>query len=100
MAAIIEPPEPAEIAQVIVSAYSLTRRESQIVRLVLQGLSTKETARSLSISPLTVQQHLKVIFDKVGVHSRAELVGRIFEMQYLPRIKAGQGLGRDGWFAE
>ena len=100
VAVIIEPPEPAEIASVIVSAYSLTRRESQIVRLVLQGQSTKETARALSISPLTVQQHLKVIFDKVGVHSRAELVGRIFEGQYLPRIKAGQGLGRDGWFAD
>ena len=100
VAVIIEPPEPAEIAHVIVSAYGLTSRESQIVRLVVQGLSTKETARSLSISPLTVQQHLKVIFDKVGVHSRGELVGRIFEQQYWPRIKAGQGLGRDGWFVE
>ena len=100
VAVIIEPPEPSEIALVIVSAYGLTSRESQIVRLVVQGLSTKETARALSISPLTVQQHLKVIFDKVGVHSRGELVGRIFEQQYMPRIKAGQGLGPDGWFVE
>ena len=100
VAVIIEPPEPAEIAHVIVSVYGLTSRESQIVRLVVQGLSTKETARALSISPLTVQQHLKLIFDKVGVHSRGELVGRIFEQQYWPRIKAGQGLGPDGWFVE
>lgn len=100
VAVIIEPPEPAEIAHVIVTAYSLTSRESQIVRLVVQGLSTKETARALAISPLTVQQHLKIIFDKVGVHSRGELVGRIFDQQYLPRIKAGRGLGPDGWFVE
>lgn len=100
IAVIIEPPGATEIAPLIVRAYALTDRESEIVRLVLQGLSTKEVARRLTISPLTVQQHLKAIFDKVGVHSRGQLIGRVFQQHYLPRIAAHQAVGVDGWFAE
>jgi DNA-binding CsgD family transcriptional regulator len=100
VAIILEPAGPSEIAPLIVSAYSLTDRETEIAQLVLQGFSTKEIASTLFISPLTVQQHLKVIFDKTGVRSRRELVSRIFEQQYWPRIKSGAGIGPDGWFAE
>jgi DNA-binding CsgD family transcriptional regulator len=100
VAIILEPAGPSEIAPLIVSAYSLTDRETEIAQLVLQGFSTKEIASTLFISPLTVQQHLKVIFDKAGVRSRRELVSRIFEQQYWPRIKSGAGIGPDGWFAE
>ncbi|HEX6488878.1 MAG TPA: LuxR C-terminal-related transcriptional regulator [Candidatus Dormibacteraeota bacterium] len=99
VAVIIEPPDGAELAPLIVSAYSLTDREAQIAQLTLRGLSTKEIAQDLGISPLTVQQHLKVVFTKVGVHSRGELIGKVFEQQYWPRLKAGQGIGPDGWFA-
>lgn len=100
VAVIIEPAGATAIAPLIVSAYSLTSREREIAGLVLQGLSTKEIASTLFISPGTVQQHLKTIFDKVGVRSRRELVSQIFGQQYLPRLKAGQGPGPDGWFAE
>lgn len=100
IAVIVEPAGPSEIAPLIVSAYALTDRETEIAQLVLQGLSTKEIAAKLFISPLTVQQHLKVIFDKVGVRSRRELVSQVFEQQYRPRLKAGARVGADGWFAE
>lgn len=100
IAVIIEPPGANEIAPLIVRAYALTGRESEIVRLVLQGCSTKEVAHRLAISPLTVQQHLKAIFDKVGVHSRGQLIGRVFEQHYLPRIAEHQAIGVDGWFAQ
>jgi DNA-binding CsgD family transcriptional regulator len=100
IAVIIERAGPGEIAPLIVSAYSLTNRETEIAQLVLQGHSTKEIARALFISPLTVQQHLKLIFDKVGVRSRRALVSQVFEQQYMPRIKARASVAASGWFAD
>jgi DNA-binding NarL/FixJ family response regulator len=49
----------------------LTMRQLEIVRLLSQGLTNKEIARSLGIAEQTVANHLKTIFDKLGVHSRA-----------------------------
>ncbi|MFF2080874.1 LuxR C-terminal-related transcriptional regulator [Kitasatospora sp. NPDC058162] len=100
VAVILEPAAPAELAPLIVRAYALTVRESQVASRVLQGLSTKEIAGSLFISPATVQQHLKTVFDKVGVRSRRELVGRVFQQQYRPRLTTGSRVGPDGWFAD
>lgn len=100
IAVIMELAGQSEIAPLIISAYSLTERETEIAQLVLKGLSTKQIAAALFISPLTVQQHLKVIFDKVGVRSRRELVSQVFEQQYMPRIKSGAVIGASGWFVE
>jgi DNA-binding CsgD family transcriptional regulator len=49
-------------------------READIVRLVARGLSNKEIADALSISPNTVKNHLYSIFSKVKVQSRVQLV--------------------------
>jgi len=51
----------------------LTPRESQVVNLAIQGLATKEIASKLGISSHTVNNHLKKIYEKLGVHSKAEL---------------------------
>ena len=53
---------------------SLTARESEILRSLADGMSTTEIASSLSISPLTVQSHVKSILAKLGVHSKVEAV--------------------------
>ena len=98
IAVILEVARPAEIAPLIVMAYDLSRRESEILQSVVRGLSTAEISAEFHISSNTVQDHLKAIFEKVGVRSRRELVGQLFAQQYQPRIEAGRGLDATGWF--
>jgi DNA-binding CsgD family transcriptional regulator len=87
VAVIVEPAHPARITQLLMSAYGLTEREQEVTRLVLQGASTTQIATNLVVSPHTVQQHLKSIFDKTGVRSRRDLVGKIFFIHYEPRLR-------------
>jgi DNA-binding CsgD family transcriptional regulator len=97
-AVIIEPARPAELAELIVLAYGLTRRERAVTRLVIQGQSTGEIARTLHLSPFTVQDHLKVVFDKVGVRSRRQLVATVFRDHYWPQVLQDAPVGQDGWY--
>ena len=53
---------------------ALTRREREVLHLVVQGLSTKEIAQRLGISPRTAETHRAHVMYKLGVHSRAELI--------------------------
>jgi DNA-binding CsgD family transcriptional regulator len=87
VAVIIEPAHPARIATLLMAAYGLTEREQDVTHLVLQGHSTVEIAARLILSVHTVQQHLKSIFDKTGVRSRRDLVGKIFFAYYEPRVR-------------
>jgi DNA-binding NarL/FixJ family response regulator len=52
----------------------LTFREKEILHLLSKGLLDKEIADNLGISPWTVHNHLKKIFDKLDVHTRTEAV--------------------------
>lgn len=84
-AVILQPAAPNEVAPLIALAYGLTERECQVVRLCMEGRSTKQMVEALHVSPYTVQDHLKSIFDKTNVRSRNELVGQIFLEHYAPR---------------
>lgn len=53
---------------------TLTRREKSIISCLLQGWRNREIARHLSITEQTVKNHLRTVFDKVGVSDRLELV--------------------------
>ena len=98
IAVIFEEARPSEIAPLIVDAYGLTKREGEITRLVLRGLSTAEVSGELYITPNTVRDHFKSIFDKVGVRSRRELVGQVFAQHYQPRMATGREPDADGRF--
>jgi DNA-binding CsgD family transcriptional regulator len=87
VAVIVEPAHPARISSLLMAAYGLTEREQEVTRQVLQGGSTAEIAEHLVVSAHTVQQHLKSIFDKTGVRSRRELVGKVFFSHYEPRLR-------------
>jgi DNA-binding CsgD family transcriptional regulator len=96
LAVIIEPAHPARIASLLMAAHGLTEREQEVTRLVLQGSSTSQIAADLLLSPHTVQQHLKAVFDKTGVHSRRDLVGKIFFAHYEPRLRDNERRAADG----
>jgi DNA-binding CsgD family transcriptional regulator len=95
-AVIIEPAHPARIAPLLMAAYGLTEREQDVTRLVLQGNSTAEIAQQLVVSPYTVQQHLNRVFDKTGVRSRRDLVGKVFFAHYEPRLRDNEGRAAQG----
>ena len=54
----------------------LSARESDILKLIAQGQSNKEIARSLSIAPETVKSHVTRIFIELAVEKRAQAVSR------------------------
>jgi DNA-binding CsgD family transcriptional regulator len=97
---IVHPASAPQISGLIAEAYGLSKREREVTRLVLNGLSTREISERLAVSPYTVQDHLKAVFDKVGVRSRRELVAQLFLQHYAPRLQGGAKVGPDGWFAE
>lgn len=72
---VLEPARPQATTPILLSAYGLTPRETEVARLVLRGQPTRAISGTLHISAHTVQDHLKSIFDKTGVRSRRELVG-------------------------
>ncbi len=94
VAVIVEPAQPARIASLLMAAYGLTEREQAVTRLVLQGNATAEIAEQLVVSAHTVQQHFKSIFDKTGVRSRRELVGKVFFAHYEPRVRDNEQRAR------
>ena len=85
-AVVLEPAPASEVAPLLLDAYGLTRRERDVAQFVMRGMPTAAIAAVLSISPLTVQQHLKAVFDKAGVCSRRGLIARVFAEQYKPMV--------------
>lgn len=63
----------------------LTKREMDIVALVVQGCPNKEIAKELGIAEDTVKRHLTNIFDKVGTSTRLELALFAVDRQLVVR---------------
>jgi DNA-binding CsgD family transcriptional regulator len=74
---VVEGAAAAEVAELTMLAHGLSGREQQVVRQLINGTSSAHLAANLRISRYTVQDHLKSIFHKFGVRSRAELVARV-----------------------
>ena len=58
--------------------FELTRRERQTVELLLKGMTTKEIAQSMGLSPNTVKTYLRQIMTKMRVSTRTGIIGKIF----------------------
>jgi hypothetical protein len=73
--------------------------ESSATQLVAQAHHTDEIASRLHLSAYTVQDHLRSIFDKVGVSARGELVARLLFDHYAPSLAEQAPIAPTGWFA-
>jgi DNA-binding CsgD family transcriptional regulator len=65
------------------AGHGLSPRELQIARLVAGGATNQAIARSLDISAWTVSTHLRRIFAKLSVCTRAEMVAQVFGTAHL-----------------
>jgi LuxR family maltose regulon positive regulatory protein len=61
----------------------LSARELQVLQLLADGLSNKEIAGQLVVTPGTIKQHLKNICRKLAVHGRMQAVRRGRELKLL-----------------
>lgn len=77
IAVTLRAPTPVEILRLLGRIYALTARELDLVRLLLAGLDTRSVGDRLHISVHTVQDHLKSVFEKTGIHSRRELLATL-----------------------
>jgi len=64
----------------------LSRRELEVIELVIQGYKNRDIAGKLFISEKTVKNHLSAIFNKLGVSDRLELTLYVFEKKFFPPV--------------
>jgi DNA-binding CsgD family transcriptional regulator len=83
---VVEPSRPVEVEPLVAAAYGLTPREREVLGGLLRGRSTAELAAALVVSPHTVEDHVKSIFERTGARSRQELAARIFYSHVEPRL--------------
>jgi DNA-binding CsgD family transcriptional regulator len=76
---VLEEPGPGDITSLILDSHGVTGAQAKVVALVLRGYSTKQIVRQLAISQYTIQEHLRAVFDKLGVRSRQELAAALLQ---------------------
>jgi DNA-binding CsgD family transcriptional regulator len=86
VAIVIEAASGPRAATVRLEAHGATAREREVATLIARGLTNQEIATTLVLSPHTVGDHVKSLFEKLDVGSRQELVARVFLDEYLPEV--------------
>ena len=100
VAVFVQRAHPTLVAPLLLKAYGLTAREQEVAQLVLRGATAAQAAQRLSISPHTVNDHLKAIFEKTGARTRGELSATLFFGEHLPRIEHKVAIGDDASFVD
>jgi DNA-binding CsgD family transcriptional regulator len=82
IAAELPPPTPD-----VPASWGLTPQERSIVEQLAAGKSNAQIAAALFVSDNTVEWHLRSVYDKLGVHSRQEVMAALFRQTMLPSIE-------------
>ncbi|KQQ94827.1 hypothetical protein ASF72_19590 [Arthrobacter sp. Leaf141] len=77
IAVTLEAAAPDERLEVYALAYGMTPREAELLGMLVAGSDTKTIAAAMTLSELTVQDHLKTIFAKSRTHNRRSLLAQI-----------------------
>jgi len=72
--------EPTSRVERLAARTGLTRRETEVLEALADGLTNRGIALSLGVSPRTVESHLERVYDKLGVGSRAAALSRLFDV--------------------
>ncbi|WP_194288539.1 helix-turn-helix transcriptional regulator [Ornithinicoccus halotolerans] len=84
---VLEQSRPADVLAMVVACYDLSPREEEVLVEVVAGRGTDEIAARLVISPHTVRDHVKALFEKTGTRSRGELASHLFAVHYKPTLQ-------------
>src|SRR3954470_9254256 len=98
VAVVLERATGGRSATVRLEAFGATAREREVATLLARGLSRAEIAETLVLSPHTVEDHVKSLYEKLGVASRQEFVARVFLDEYLPEVAQSTPLTSRGRF--
>ena len=69
------------------AAAPLTPRQGEVLRHVARGLTDKQIARTLDLSPRTVEMHVARALDALGCHTRAEAVHLATQRGWLDKLR-------------
>jgi DNA-binding NarL/FixJ family response regulator len=86
VAIVIQRATSEQTAPLRLEAHGLTQREREIATMLVAGHTATDLAQHLCLSPHTVQDHAKAIYEKTGTRSRRELTARVFYQQYQPHL--------------
>jgi DNA-binding CsgD family transcriptional regulator len=100
VAVFIQRAHPTLVAPILLKAYGLTPREQEVTQLLLRGATTIQAAQRLAVSPHTINDHIKSIFEKTGARTRGELSATLFFGEHLPRIQNRVPVGDDASFVD
>jgi DNA-binding CsgD family transcriptional regulator len=81
-------PGPALTVANLSERFRLTPREGQIVQLLVEGLTSKEIANRLNLSPNTVRTFLHLVMVKMGTSTRSGILGKLFESS-VTQVESG-----------
>jgi DNA-binding CsgD family transcriptional regulator len=76
----------------IAARFGLTSREQETVQFLLEGLTSKEIAQRMKISPNTVKAFIRLVMVKMGVSTRSGIIGKIVGSRSGLESNAGRSL--------
>lgn len=77
--------EASALAKTTSEHFRLTEREQEVVEFLIRGLTNKEIATRMQISPNTVRAFVRMVMGKLGISTRSGIVGMVFrEIHNLP----------------